>query len=81
MIAKIQRPYFIDWLSEWQDKDIIKVVTGIRRCGKTTLFELFREHLLHQGIAPSQIVTIDFEDPDLGEFSEASGISVGRCAG
>ena len=69
MIAKIQRPYFIDWLSEWQDKDIIKVVTGIRRCGKTTLFELFREHLLHQGIAPSQIVTIDFEDPDLGEFS------------
>ena len=38
MIAKIQRPYFIDWLSEWQDKDIIKVVTGIRRCGKTTLF-------------------------------------------
>ena len=44
--AKIARPYYINWLDSWKDKDIIKVVTGIRRSGKTTLLELFREKLV-----------------------------------
>ena len=65
---RISRPTATNWLSQWRDKDVIKVVTGIHRCGKTTLFDLFREHLLNKGVRPSQIITIDFEDPDLGEF-------------
>ena len=39
----IQRPKYIDFLEEWKNKQIIKVVTGIRRCGKSTVFALFRE--------------------------------------
>ena len=47
--SKISRKWFTDWLASWLDKDVIKVVTGIRRCGKTTLFELFREQLVESG--------------------------------
>ena len=65
----VKRPRFTHWLDQWKDRDVIKVVTGIRRCGKTTLFELFRETLKSQGVADEQIVSINFEDPDVGEFS------------
>ncbi|MBQ1428206.1 MAG: AAA family ATPase, partial [Kiritimatiellae bacterium] len=68
MTSTINRPYFTDWLSSWRDKDIIKVVTGIRRCGKTTLLKLFRNKLLSEGVDPRQIVSINFEDPDVGVF-------------
>ena len=44
--SKISRKWFTDWIASWLYKDVIKVVTGIRRCGKTTLFELFREQLV-----------------------------------
>ena len=47
--SKISRKWFTDWLASWLDKDVIKVVTGIHRCGKTTLFELFREQLVESG--------------------------------
>ena len=69
MATKIQRPFFVNWLAEWQDKDIVKVITGIRRCGKTTVFELFRQHLLAQGVHSEQIISLNFEDPDLGSFT------------
>ena len=41
-----RRSLYLDALSKWRDKDVIKVLTGIRRCGKSTLLELFREDLL-----------------------------------
>lgn len=69
-ITKINRPYFVEWLDRWRDKDIIKVVTGIRRCGKTTLFNIYREKLLAEGISPDQIVSINFEDPLIGPFKD-----------
>lgn len=47
--SKISRKWFTDWLASWLDKDVIKVVTGIHRYGKTTLFELFREQLVESG--------------------------------
>lgn len=65
---KIARPMFTSWLARWCDKDVIKVVTGIRRCGKTMLFELFKDELLAKGIPKSQIVTINFESPLLPDF-------------
>lgn len=68
--AKIDRPRYLEWLDSWRDKDIVKVVTGIRRCGKTTLLELFRKKLLADGIRPEQIIAVNFEDPDTGEFSD-----------
>ena len=67
--SKIRRKWFIDWLASWRDKDVIKVVTGIRRCGKTTLFELFRKQLVESGLAADRIIAINFEDPDCASFA------------
>ena len=41
----IKRIEYLEELKRWKDKDLIKVVTGIRRCGKSTLLELFIEYL------------------------------------
>ncbi len=68
--SKINRKWFVDWLANWRDKDVIKVVTGIRRCGKTTLFELFREQLSTDGVDHAQIIAINFEDPDYASFPD-----------
>ena len=67
--GKISRKWFADWLASWRDKDVIKVVTGIRRCGKTTLLELFRERLADDGVSADRIVSVNFEDPDCATFT------------
>ena len=41
----IERTQYLEELKRWKDKDLIKVITGIRRCGKSTLFELFINYL------------------------------------
>ena len=58
----IQRKEYLDKLIAFKDKQLIKVVTGIRRCGKSTLFELFKEYLLKNKISAKQIITINFDD-------------------
>lgn len=60
----IQRPEYMKFLLEWQDKQIIKVITGIRRCGKSTLFELFHTHLRDTGVEDAQIISINFEEAE-----------------
>ncbi len=60
----IQRAGYLDFLTEWKEQQIIKVITGIRRCGKSTLLELFQEHLLSCGVASEQVIAINFEDVD-----------------
>ena len=67
--SKIERKWFTDWLASWHDKDVIKVVTGIRRCGKTTLLELFRERLANDGVSTDSIISVNFEDPDCASFA------------
>ena len=67
---KIARPYYLEWIDSWKDKDIIKVVSGIRRTGKTTLLELFREKSAEIGIAKENIISINFEDPEIDAFSD-----------
>lgn len=59
----IERPYYLDFLKKLKDKQIIKVVTGIRRCGKSTLFELYKKYLLEEGISSEQILSLNFENP------------------
>ena len=57
----IPRKEYLDWLYRWQDKQIIKVVSGVRRCGKSTMFTLFKQNLLKQGVDEKQIISINFE--------------------
>ena len=58
----IIRNEYLDVLKRFKDKDIIKVVTGIRRCGKSTLLEMYKEYLLNNGIDEDQIISINLED-------------------
>lgn len=59
----INRQEYLDFLIKLKDKQIIKVVTGIRRCGKSTLFKLYKEYLLKNGVKENQIISINFENP------------------
>jgi len=52
----IERNEYLEELKKWKDKDLIKVVTGIRRCGKSTLFELFIEYLKQTGVKNDHII-------------------------
>lgn len=58
----IQRDEYLNMLKKWKDEQVIKVITGIRRCGKSTLLEMFREYLKTQNVADKQIVYINFEE-------------------
>ena len=60
----IERTEYLEQLKSWKDKDLIKVVTGIRRCGKSTLFELFINYLKKEGIKEDHIISLNFESPD-----------------
>ncbi len=60
----IERKEYLDELKKWMNKDLIKVVTGIRRCGKSTLFELFISYLKETGISDEQIIQINLESAD-----------------
>ena len=60
----IERKEYLNQLIGYKDKQIVKIITGIRRCGKSTLLELFREYLLSSGISDHQIISINFEDYD-----------------
>ena len=61
----IQRQEYIDTLINFRDKQLIKVVTGIRRCGKSTLFELYQNYLRSDGVTDEQIISINLEE---GEY-------------
>ena len=63
----VRKEYFQRLLS-WKDKKMIKVITGIRRCGKSTLLKMFREYLLEHGIGESQMISINFEDYEYQEL-------------
>lgn len=60
----IERPEYIKQLLPFKDKKIIKIITGVRRCGKSTMFELYQEELKRQGVKSKQIQSINLEDLD-----------------
>lgn len=57
----IDRPGYLEKLLRWKDRDVIKVVTGVRRCGKSTLLTLFMSELERLGVPPERIISINFE--------------------
>ncbi len=60
----INRPEYLKKLHQFKDKNVIKVIMGIRRCGKSTIFELFQKDLLKNGVTKDQIQSINFENMD-----------------
>ncbi len=58
----IVRKEYLDRLNNLKDKKIIKIVTGIRRCGKSTILEMFRRQLLASGVEENQIIFLNFEE-------------------
>ena len=66
----IQRDEYLDFLMSWKDKQIIKVISGIRRCGKSTLFELFCTRLQNDSVLPEQIIMLNFEDAENEELCD-----------
>ncbi len=67
MAHMIQRKEYLDSLISFKEKRLIKVVTGIMRCGKSTLLELFQEYLLQTGVLPEQIIAYNLE---AGEYAD-----------
>ena len=66
----IQRKEYLDKLIAFKDKQLIKIVTGIRRCGKSTLLALYQDWLRSQGVSDEQIISINFEDLDYEELTD-----------
>ncbi|NLV32917.1 MAG: AAA family ATPase, partial [Clostridiaceae bacterium] len=64
----IERKAYLEQLSMWREEEMIKVVTGVRRCGKSTLFDLFIDKLKAEGIKEEQIIFINLEDQDFSEL-------------
>ena len=60
----IERKEYLEKLKKWKDKDLIKVITGIRRCGKSTLFDIYIYYLKSIGIEDNHIISVNLENPD-----------------
>ena len=61
----IERKEYLKQLISYKDTDLIKIVTGIRRCGKSTMFDIYIDYLKQQDIEDNQIIKINIENPDL----------------
>ena len=61
MTELINRPDYLNQLIEHKDVDLVKIVTGIRRCGKSSLLDLFHQYLTHQGVADANIIHMNLE--------------------
>ena len=58
----IERRQYLEKLIAFKDTDLIKIITGIRRCGKSTLMEIYQNYLINNGVEAAQIIKINFED-------------------
>lgn len=61
IIMIIERKEYLEKLIAWKDKQLIKIVTGVRCCGKSMLLEIYRNYLKEHGIEEEQIISINFE--------------------
>lgn len=70
IVMLIQRKEYLNKLIAFKDKQLIKIVTGIRRCGKSTLLGLYQQWLKEQGVEENRIISINFEDMDYEELTD-----------
>ena len=65
----VARKEFLDVLESWKHEKVIKVVTGIRRCGKSTLLEQFQDKLKAEGVGDEQIISLNLEELENEELT------------
>lgn len=70
----IERTEYLNRLARWKDKRVIKVITGIRRCGKSTLMELYQNYLIEGGVKPERIIAVNLEDFAFEELRESKAL-------
>ena len=70
MTERINRPEYMKRLIEYKDKDVVKIVTGLRRCGKSTLLDLFKDYLLESGVPNECIVHMNMESLRYREYTD-----------
>lgn len=73
-MKRIERHIYLDKLIAFKDKNLIKVITGIRRCGKSTIMEIYRDWLCSEGVQKEQIIYLNFEDYDYYELREPKNL-------
>ena len=61
-MVSIERKTYLQQLMQWRDKHVIKVITGIRRCGKSTLMMQFQQLLREEKVNEKQIISVNLED-------------------
>ena len=78
----INRPDYLRALSAWRDKPVIKVITGVRRCGKSTLMDMWEQHLQQTGVAADHIIHLNLElleNEPLLEYHALHDTVMARC--
>lgn len=79
----VERSGYLEELISWKDEQVIKVITGIRRCGKSTLMAQYRDYLLNHDVSENQIIFINFEEmeyEDLLDYKELNAYIKERLA-
>ena len=66
----VERKEYLEKLIAWKDKKLIKIVTGVRRCGKSILLEIYQNYLKQHNVEKEQIIAINFEDLDYEELTD-----------
>ena len=61
----------LNWLKEWKNRDVIKVITGVRRSGKSTIMYQYKNWLQENGVSEKQIIYLNFENLDTIELHES----------
>lgn len=70
----IQRPRYLEKLRRWKDRDVIKVVTGVRRCGKSTLLRMFSDELVASGVPRDCVIIINLEQMENDRLLDARAL-------
>ena len=63
----IYRPDYMDALKAFKDKPLVKILTGVRRCGKSTIFQMFKEELIREDVSQDHIIEKRYTDMDIPE--------------
>ena len=66
----IKREIYLHKLRQLKDQNLIKVITGVRRSGKSTLLEIFKNELIATGILPENIISLNFEERENSKYTD-----------